>query len=220
MNILNQKKLQQIVFFLIFLNCCIIICITAVSTFTDYWVLVRPYRLLPKDFVMAPLSSQSTHKPAALASTTTEQTSSSPHSKLPLTTNINLAQKNGSSYSVANLFIISTTPPITSAESFDYLSAISNAIEEDDALLPFDLHAKKDCKRYSGKIRFGLFRGVWLLNYAYGCKNRINRVSSILKKKKKKMFSCLRTFCSFFLLLLLLPLYSIVFCLFLSDRND
>jgi hypothetical protein len=174
MNILNQKKLQQIVFFLIFLNCCIIICITAVSTFTDYWVLVRPYRRLPKDFVMAPLSSQSTQKPASAMTTT----STSSQSKLPLTTNINLAQKNGSSYSVANLFIITTTPPITSAESFDYLSAISNAIEEDDALLPFDLHAKKDCKRYSGKIRFGLFRGVWLLNYAYGCKNRINRVSS------------------------------------------
>lgn len=58
-------------------------------------------------------------------------------------------------------------------ENYDFYYVMN-----EDKLLPFDLDGLRDCRRYTGKIRFGLFRGVWLLNYAYGCKNRLNHVSS------------------------------------------
>lgn len=51
-----------------------------------------------------------------------------------------------------------------------------------------DFNAKSDCKRYNGKIRFGLFKGIWVLNYAYGCKNRVNRVSMFEMLSKHKLF--------------------------------
>ena len=128
---INAHKLQPCLFFLVFLNCCLILCLTSVSLSTSHWVVVRPYRKFPPS---------STTKKAA-------------HSE--------------------------STPIISTFDSDElYYAALSNALEEDEALLPFDLHALKDCKRYTGKIRFGLFKGVWLLNYAYGCKNRINHVSS------------------------------------------
>ncbi len=64
----------------------------------------------------------------------------------------------------------------------DYLIDISGLSEEDDdddeEFSPSELFAKKDCVRYNGKIKLGLFKGIWLLNYAFGCKNRVNRVSS------------------------------------------
>ena len=66
-----------------------------------------------------------------------------------------------------------------------------NTFKEDDTLLPFELNTKNGCKRYSGKIRFGLFKGVWLLNYAYGCKNRVNKVSMIEILSKHKLFGVL-----------------------------
>lgn len=67
-------------------------------------------------------------------------------------------------------------------------SSISREIEQENALLPIDLNAKSDCKRYNGKIRFGLFKGIWVLNYAYGCKNRVNRVSMFEMLSKHKLF--------------------------------
>ena len=133
---INRKKLQQVLFTIIFFNCCLTLLTTIISLSTDYWVVARPVRQLPSD--------------------------SQWKISLPIL-------KNSSFYN-------NISSELTKAieETNDYFDS-----EESESYLPIDL-AKKDCKRYSGKIRFGLFKGVWVLNYAYGCKNRITRVSSKL----------------------------------------
>ena len=131
----NRKKLQQLLFLTIFVNCCLVLLITSISVSTDYWVIAKPIRHLPPD----------------------------ENWKLSLP-----VIKNSSLYKN-----ITSELSKVIEETSDYFES-----DEDSKLyLPIDL-AKKDCKRYSGKIRFGLFKGVWLLNYAYGCKNRVTRVSS------------------------------------------
>ena len=149
----NRKKLQQIIFLSIFINCCIVILITSISVSTDYWVVARPIRQLPADLILL-------NKLNSL------------HTSLPGATLKNVSQ-NHDKHVVGNL-----TTQLSQAideNNSDYFDS-----DEDDqlAILPIDL-AKNDCKRYMGKIRFGLFKGMWLLNYAYGCKNRIARVSSM-----------------------------------------
>lgn len=57
----------------------------------------------------------------------------------------------------------------------DDFSFIDENIEEEQII---DLISKIDCKRFQGFIRFGLFKGTWLLNYGFGCKYRLNRASS------------------------------------------
>ena len=141
---INRYKIQQILFLIVFLNCCAILCLTIISMSTDHWVTARPYRKMPS---FKKFNSILKHQ-----STTTKSSD-----------------------------IVSGSNLVHLDNDDEYLS--SDEIDEDDTLLPIDLHAKNDCKRYSGKIRFGLFKGVWLLNYAFGCKNRINKVSS--KKFKK-----------------------------------
>ena len=44
---INRKKLKQLLFFFMFINCCIILSITSISLSTDYWVIARPYRKQP-----------------------------------------------------------------------------------------------------------------------------------------------------------------------------
>ena len=147
---INRKKLQQILFLVMSLNCCIILCITSISTSTDYWVIVRPVRQLSPSLIIYNNNGDSDTQVKQL------NNKSTPSYMLPLITQASLTNNDN-----------------------DYIAAFTSS-EEEDELLPIDLHAKKDCKRYSGKIRFGLFKGVWLLNYAYGCKNRVNYVSSIV----------------------------------------
>lgn len=68
---------------------------------------------------------------------------------------------------------------VITAHTSDNSSSIETLDEwedrDDEDFWPIDLYEKKDCKRYNGKVRFGLFKGVWVFNYAYGCKNRITR---------------------------------------------
>lgn len=54
-------------------------------------------------------------------------------------------------------------------------SFVDDSIEDEQII---DLISKIDCKRFHGFIKFGLFKGTWLLNYGFGCKYRLNRVSS------------------------------------------
>jgi hypothetical protein len=44
---ISRKKLKKILFFFMFLNCCIVLSITSISLSTDCWVLARPYRKQP-----------------------------------------------------------------------------------------------------------------------------------------------------------------------------
>ena len=143
----NRKKLQQIIFIMIFVNCCLVILITSVSVSTDYWVTARPIRQLPPDLI---LLNKLNFLHQALTT-------------LPV-------KNNDSFYYDKNISLQLSRAIEDTSDYFD-------SDEDDEHFLPIDL-AKKDCKRYSGKIRFGLFKGVWLLNYAYGCKNRITRVAS------------------------------------------
>ena len=138
---INRKKLQQVLFLAIFVNCCLVLLITSVSVSTENWVIARPVRQLPNS-----------------------NFDGSWKLSLP-------ALKNSSLFKNISL-------ELSKAIEFDKAIEDYFGSDEDDELyLPIDL-AKNDCKRYNGKIKFGLFKGVWLLNYAYGCKNRITRVSS------------------------------------------
>lgn len=129
----NRKKLQQVLFLLMFFNCIVVIFITSVAMYMDYWVIARPYRQISTIIV----EGTSKHHDA-----------------------------NNTNSSASN-------------QTVDFVEDIEiDLFDEEEDLLPIDLYANKDCKRYNGKIRFGLFKGVWLLNYAYGCKNRVNRVYS------------------------------------------
>ena len=127
-----SKHTERAIFFLIFINYCVILFISSISISTNHWVVVNPYR------------------------GKTLSTVSQRNKLLNSSTQFNLLDfKN------------------ESIENYDFYYVMN-----EDKLLPFDLDELRDCKRYTGKIRFGLFRGVWLLNYAYGCKNRLNHVSS------------------------------------------
>lgn len=152
----NRKKLQQCLFITMFFNSCLIIFITSISISTDYWVFVRPFRQTFANTILIESTGGSkvvdSKKDASQSATA------------------------GSSSSLSN-----GTWNETTTNLIDLIGDIDIDEEHDEEdLLPIDLYASKDCKRYNGKIRFGLFKGIWLLNYAYGCKNRINRVSSRL----------------------------------------
>jgi hypothetical protein len=47
--------------------------------------------------------------------------------------------------------------------------------------IPPSLHKTKsfNCKPLNGIIEFGLFKGFWLLNYAFGCRKKHRAASSI-----------------------------------------
>ena len=135
------------------INCCIVLCITSISISTDYWVIVRPYRQLPSSHIIL-------NNNLFDSSTTTT--------------------KSSQDLTATNLVALAQSSNLNVNDNTDYLNSLFGSSSEEDDDYPIDLHAKKDCKRHMGKIRFGLFRGVWLLNYGYGCKNRANRVSSRL----------------------------------------
>lgn len=63
---------------------------------------------------------------------------------------------------------------LTINEIFDFSLIDDNS--EDEQII--DLISKIDCKRFQGFIKFGLFKGTWLLNYGFGCKYRLSRNSS------------------------------------------
>jgi hypothetical protein len=170
---INRKKMQQFLFIAMFFNCCLIIFITSISISTEYWVYARPYRQM---FVNTILIENSQPPPAPSQSLV----------DLEKNTNNNSQQQAFSPGgaepppSVVQSDVNKTSKIIDLLDDFDFeeLEDESDQDRDEDDLLPLDLYANKDCKRYNGKIRFGLFKGIWLLNYAYGCKNRINRVSS------------------------------------------
>lgn len=152
---INRKKLQQILFLVIFVNCCLVLLITSISLGTENWIIAKPIRQISD-------------------------------SNLDSSWKISLpAIKNSSLYKNISFELSRAIE-----ETNDYFGSD----EDSELYLPIDL-AKNDCKRYNGKIKFGLFKGVWLLNYAYGCKNRITRVSSNLhffkfKNNFKVFFIC------------------------------
>ena len=138
---MNKKKIERFLFVGIFLNCCIVICITSVSLATENWTIVRPYRLLPA-------------------------------------TNINIEKNEDSSV----LDTFNQNLPNSNNQN-DYLFDIKDSSEEKqdfDTELFHNLHSTKDCKRYNGIIKLGLLNGIWLLNYGFGCKNRIEKATSNL----------------------------------------
>ena len=136
----SRKRIQQLIYLVIFLNSMTVMIVTCISMTSEHWVVARPYRQVFLDAVQD-------LRTARLKST------SNTSSRFNLTTN-NQTNEN-------------------KEEDED---------EDDDDFWPIDLYEKNDCKRYNGKIRFGLFRGVWMFNYAYGCKNRIHRAYSKYKK--------------------------------------
>ena len=147
---MDRTKVQRFLFILIFFNCCLAICITSVSLSTENWAVVKPYRQLGN------------RNEAALPAWLTQQLSP----KSPLIDGSN----------ASGLVVV-----LKNDTENDYLidaSGLSEEEEDKDDFPLIDLNAKKDCIRYNGRIKLGLFNGVWLLNYAFGCKNRINRVSS------------------------------------------
>ncbi len=149
----NLKYIERFFYIVILLNCCILFCITSISISTEYWVIVRPYKkqILNRK-LSTEISSSITRLPDVLSITNDTR---------------NIAQINVQNDELDDDRILD-----------EYYEVFSDSVDEKESLLPFDLHALKDCKRYTGKIRFGLFKGTWLLNYGLGCKNRINHVSS------------------------------------------
>ena len=50
--------------------------------------------------------------------------------------------------------------------------------------IPSYNHNNQDCIPLNGMIKFGLFKGVWFLNYGYGCRKRSGKYNlSILPIK-------------------------------------
>lgn len=158
---MNRKNIQRALFLAILANCCLVIVITSVALSTENWVIVRPYRQQPAEF---PSTNIKLNKEDVLSVLMNHKHNSS----LP--------------YSVINETLFKANILLKDKNDTDYLldiSGLSEELDDEDDVLPIDLYATKDCVRYKGKIKLGLFKGVWLLNYAFGCKNRINRVSSI-----------------------------------------
>jgi hypothetical protein len=124
--------------------------ITSVSFSTENWAVVRPYRHMP-----ATAGADSSEARQLLK----HQVPVKPANQSRIGLNVNGTDS----------YLIDIAEASSSEEETD---------DDDDDILPSDLYARKDCVRYNGKIKLGLFKGVWLLNYAFGCKNRINRVSS------------------------------------------
>lgn len=131
----SRKRIQQVIYLLIFLNSMTVMLVTCISMSSEHWVVARPYRQVFLDAVQD-------LKTARLKSTS------------------------------------NSTPFNLTNQTVNHWKTNDEEDNDDDDFLPIDLYEKKDCKRYNGKIRFGLFRGVWMFNYAYGCKNRVHRAYS------------------------------------------
>jgi hypothetical protein len=82
-----------------------------------------------------------------------------------------------------------TNKDIISEANKEYFVEISGLNEEpSEDYLPNDFELLyKGCKRFNGRINIGLFRGTWILNHAFGCKNRINQVFSKLNLNQDKV---------------------------------
>lgn len=163
--IFDRKKLQHALFLVIFLNSLIVMVLTIISMSTDYWVIARPYRQIFFDSIVV-----SEGKKATRSSTT------------PLHGN---QSRFFMSYHAVNATDVVGLLPIQNQTTSKHDNSTSNNNNDDDDdnedeedFWPIDLYERKNCKRYYGKIRFGLFKGVWVFNYAYGCKNRVNRAYS------------------------------------------
>ncbi len=149
---IKRKKLQQVIFFIMFLNCFIIVCVTCLSLSSEHWVLVKPYRqnyLKLDEKFLSDANSEFIDKNSKSF----------------------IYDQNGSPKLLLHLM------QKMENRDLNYYGDLLDSSENEN-IMPIDLHAKKNCKRYNGKIQFGLFRGIWLLNYGYGCKNRAYRVSS------------------------------------------
>lgn len=157
--IFDRKKLQHGLFLVIFLNSIIVMIITIISMSTEYWVIARPYRQIFFDSISESKATKSTTTTRRLVI----QTRSSNENRV-----------------VGGVVFVSSYLNATDVVAVVTNQTSEDEEEEEEDFWPIDLYERKNCKRYYGKIRFGLFKGVWMFNYAYGCKNRVNRAYSEL----------------------------------------
>ncbi|CAF0703865.1 unnamed protein product [Brachionus calyciflorus] len=182
---ISSKKSQHIIFFIAFINCCIIFLITIISLTTDYWVVIRPIRHINPEKLDI-----------------TKQIFESLNSTIDGNSTVNGSNQD---------------------DEIDY-SFIDDDMEDENENQIIDLSQKLDCKRFQGIIRFGLFKGVWLLNYAFGCKYRLNKIYIIDALSKDKIFDqtlwiCTILCCSLSLFTIFLSAIFSLLNAFLSPTN-